>query len=327
MAPGSKPAVDMVVGFIAESVWRGPAPCQKNPAASPDVRGRPGKVFALALAGRSIMARCFGSLFGYRFKFRSSPSSCGFHVRNCARRHRCQQRGDDGLGLVSLRNGQEVGVASREVKVQKLAAGTFNQLAHGRLSVLRCLNQPLGILVSEATTRNQSNHNGLHSGVEPSLRPLSVKNEVRTAQRQNDQPSETIAPKPVVASYQAASRLVASRHDELDLNQRADKKSFRCLLRYLILVGSIVPRPLCLSLGLLPENDIISRELDPRLRVLSPEVATRFKPTRIVQGSWFEIQEWKVALVVEPLMIEARSALGAEVATHPFVQTLADKVI
>jgi hypothetical protein len=56
-------------------------------------------------------------------------------------------------------------------------------------------------------------------------------------------------------------------------------------------------------------------------------VATRFKPTRIVQGSWFEIQEWKVALIVEPLMIQARSALGAEVATHPFVQTLADKVI
>jgi hypothetical protein len=78
---------------------------------------------------------------------------------------------------------------------------------------------------------------------------------------------------------------------------------------------------------LLPENDIIRRELDPRLGVLGPGVATRFKPTRIVQGSWFEIQEWKVALVVEPLMIEARSALGAEVATHPFVQTLADKVI
>jgi hypothetical protein len=78
---------------------------------------------------------------------------------------------------------------------------------------------------------------------------------------------------------------------------------------------------------LLPENDIISRELDPRLRVLSPEVATRFKPTRIVQGSWFEIQEWKVALIVEPLMIEARSALGAEVATRASVQTLADKVI
>ena len=36
----------------------------------------------LALAGSSIMARCFGSLFGYRFKFRSSPSSCSFHVRN-----------------------------------------------------------------------------------------------------------------------------------------------------------------------------------------------------------------------------------------------------
>ena len=41
-----------------------------------------GEAFALALA-----ARCFGSLFGYRFKFRSSPSSCSFHVRNCARRH------------------------------------------------------------------------------------------------------------------------------------------------------------------------------------------------------------------------------------------------
>jgi len=34
----------MVVAFIAEAVWRGPARCQKNPAASPDVRGRPGKL-------------------------------------------------------------------------------------------------------------------------------------------------------------------------------------------------------------------------------------------------------------------------------------------
>jgi hypothetical protein len=44
MAPGGTPAVDMVVELIAESVWRGPAPCQKNPAASPDVRGRSGKL-------------------------------------------------------------------------------------------------------------------------------------------------------------------------------------------------------------------------------------------------------------------------------------------
>ena len=43
MAPGGTPAVDMVVELIAESVWRGPAPCQKNPA-SPDVRGRSGKL-------------------------------------------------------------------------------------------------------------------------------------------------------------------------------------------------------------------------------------------------------------------------------------------
>src|SRR3974377_1857334 len=144
-----------------------------------------GEDFALALAGGSIMARCFGSLFGYRFKFRSSPSSCSFHVRNLALRHRCQHHSADGFALVSRRNDHEVGVASREVKVHKLAAGTLNQLAHNRLSILRFANQPLGITVGEATTRNQSNHNGLHSGVEPSLRPLSVKNEVRTAQRQN----------------------------------------------------------------------------------------------------------------------------------------------
>jgi hypothetical protein len=65
---------------------------------------------------------------------------------------------------------------------------------------------------------------------------------------------------------------------------------------------------------LLPENDIIRRELDPRLGVLGPDMEAGLKPTRIVQGSWFEIQEWKVALIVEPLMIEARSVLGAEVA-------------
>jgi hypothetical protein len=51
-----------------------------------------------------------------------------------------------------------VGLRWREVKVYKLAAGTLNQLAHSRLSVLRCANQPLGIVRSEATTRNQSDH-------------------------------------------------------------------------------------------------------------------------------------------------------------------------
>src|SRR6516164_1952119 len=114
--------------------------------------------FRLALAGGSIMARCFGSLFGYRFKFRSSPSSCSFHVRNGALRHCRQHRSDDGFALVSLRNDHEIGVASREVKVHKLAAGSLNQLAHNRLSILRCANQRLGIIMSEATTRNQSNH-------------------------------------------------------------------------------------------------------------------------------------------------------------------------
>src|SRR6516164_6494356 len=111
MAPGSKPAVEMVVAFIAESVWRGPAPCQKTLPPRRMYAGGWGS-FPLALARGSIMARRFRSLFGYRFKFRSRPSSCSFHVRNCARRHRCQQRGDDGLGLVSLRNDQEVGVAT-----------------------------------------------------------------------------------------------------------------------------------------------------------------------------------------------------------------------
>ena len=53
MAPGSTPAVDMVVAFIAESAWRGPAPCQKNPAASPDVRGRSGNQFTEGSMGTS----------------------------------------------------------------------------------------------------------------------------------------------------------------------------------------------------------------------------------------------------------------------------------
>lgn len=84
------------------------------------------------LAGGSIMARRFGSL-GHGFEFRSSPGS--FHLRNCARRQRRQQRGDDGFGFVRFRNDHEVAVPSREVKAQKLAACILNKLAERNLAV------------------------------------------------------------------------------------------------------------------------------------------------------------------------------------------------
>ena len=117
-------------------------PDSKKPSPTPILAAWP-TLPRSALAGRSIMAHCFGSLFGHHFEFRSSPSSCSFHIRNCARRHRCQHRGDDGFALVSFRNDHEVGIASREVKAHKLAAGTLNQLANRRLSVLRCATSPL----------------------------------------------------------------------------------------------------------------------------------------------------------------------------------------
>ena len=50
------------------------------------------------------------------------------------------------LSLVSFRDKQEVGVASREVEVYKSAAGSLDQLPHNRFSVLRCSNQSLGII-------------------------------------------------------------------------------------------------------------------------------------------------------------------------------------
>ena len=56
----------------------------------------------------------------------------------------------------------------------------------------------------------------------------------RSAQR-------TKAPKPIVASYQAALRLVASRRDELDLNQRAEKV-FHAIERVMLPVLDLDPR-------------------------------------------------------------------------------------
>ena len=50
------------------------------------------------------------------------------------------------FSLVSFRDKQEVGVASREVEVYKSAAGSLDQLPHNRFSVLRCSNQSLGII-------------------------------------------------------------------------------------------------------------------------------------------------------------------------------------
>jgi len=116
---------------------------QRTPASVGANRSSGPTLSRLALAGGSIMARCFGSLFGHRFEFSSSPSSCSFHVRNRTRRHRRQHRGDDRFTLVSLRNDHEVGIASREVKAHKLAAGTLNQLADRRLSVSGALTKAL----------------------------------------------------------------------------------------------------------------------------------------------------------------------------------------
>ena len=63
---------------------------------------------------------------------------------------------------------------------------------------------------------------------------------------------------------------------------------------------------------LLLEYHIIRSEPDTRLCVLGPHVAAGFKPTRIVQCTGLEVQEWNVALIVEPLMIDAGPALGAK---------------
>src|SRR5262249_14726267 len=59
---------------------------------------------------------------------------------------------------------------------------------------------------------------------------------------------------------------------------------------------------------LLLENYIIRSKRDPRLCVLGPHVTAGSKPTRIVQCSGLEVQVWNVALIVEPLVIDARPA-------------------
>ncbi|SRR5260221_5068318 len=78
--------------------------------------------------------------------------------------------------------------------------------------------------------------------------------------------------------------------------------------------------------GLLPENHVVRRKRDSGLRVLGPHVATWLEPTRIVQSSGFEVQVWEVAAIVKPLMIDARPALRAKVATHASIGASADKV-
>jgi hypothetical protein len=56
------------------------------------------------------------------------------------------------------RNEQEVGVAGREVKVDKFAPGRLNHLPCSRFSILRCGQQPLDVIGCEPSTRNQSYH-------------------------------------------------------------------------------------------------------------------------------------------------------------------------
>ena len=104
------------------------------------------------------MARCLGGLLRNRLEFRPGPSPLSSQVRNCARCRRRQIRGDEGFGFVRLSDDHEIAVARRKVKAHELAAGCLNQLADSRLSILGCGNQPLGIVVSEAPARNQSNN-------------------------------------------------------------------------------------------------------------------------------------------------------------------------
>ena len=88
---------------------------------------------------------------------------------------------------------------------------------------------------------------------------------------------------------------------------------------------AIVVRHL-LGSRLLLENHIICSKRRPRLRVLGPNVAAGSKPTRIVQGSGLKARVWKVALVVEPLVVNAGAALGAKVTTCALAMTRANKM-
>src|SRR5690242_2342989 len=74
------------------------------------------KTFSSVLSRCPICLRCFGSLLGDCFEFLAGPSSRSGYIRNRPGSCSCQQRSDDGFGIVTLSNNQKIAVARREVE-------------------------------------------------------------------------------------------------------------------------------------------------------------------------------------------------------------------
>src|SRR5579862_786923 len=77
---------------------------------------------------------------------------------------------------------------------------------------------------------------------------------------------------------------------------------------------------------LLGEDDVVGREPNPRLRVLGPDMAAGSQPAPVVESPRLDVAEGGVALLGEPLVIDARTAFRTEIAAELPAMTLADEM-